>query len=174
MKSKKSILMLFLLMFTVVFVSVSSIAAFLADADATNNAFVVGGSNITIDEDFDPKPIVPGVVINKKVRIKNDGPTSCYIRVRASFSDSDVGKYATIDFDTTDWVYDSSDEYYYYKHAVSKGNFTSYLMTKITISSEIPSNMIKDVDLYVYAESYQSTGYSDYKSAWADYQKNIK
>ena len=54
MKSKKSILMLFLLMFTVVFVSVNSIAAFLADADATNNAFVVGGSNITIDEDFDP------------------------------------------------------------------------------------------------------------------------
>ena len=69
MKSKKSILMLFLLMFTVVFVSVNSIAAVLAEADATNNAFVVGGSNITIDEDFDPKPVVPGVVINKKVRI---------------------------------------------------------------------------------------------------------
>lgn len=174
MKNRKSILMLILLVFTLVNVSVNSVIAYLADGDIAHNKITVGGSNITIDEEFDPEPIIPGAVITKKVRIKNEGPNNCYVRVRALFTDSDVGKYASIDWNLSDWEYDSTDEYYYYKSVVNVGKTTSYLMTEITIENEIPENMIKDVDLIVYAESYQADGYSDYKEAWADYQKNDK
>ena len=154
--------------------SIGTITAYLADADSARNVIRVGGNNITIDEEYDPKPIVPGTVITKKVKIRNDGPNPCYVRLRAVFSDSDIGKYAEVDWNTTDWAYDSSDEYYYYKYNLNKDEETAYLLTTIRINEDLPKEHIKNVDMIIYAESYQSYGFSDYQKAWAEYQKNNK
>ena len=174
MKRHRITLTIGLAIITCSFLSFSAISAYLADGDSARNAVVVGGNNISIDEEFNPEPIAPGAVILKKVRVCNEGPNSCYVRARVVFSDSQIGDYANVDWNLKDWIYNASDEYYYYPKAIHSGDFTSWLMTTINISDNIPKDKIQDVDVIVYAESYQSFGYLDYKEAWADYKMNLK
>ena len=47
-------------------------------------------------------------------------------------------------------------------------------MTKIVFSDLMPSECVGDVDMLIYAESYQSYGFSNYQEAWSEYQKNMK
>lgn len=41
-----------------------------------------------------------------------------------------------------------------------------------TLNENTPDADIRDFDILVYAESYQAKGFSDYGSAWDNYQKN--
>ena len=171
--SKKPDWVIIVVIMALITLSLNHMLAYLMDGDSKTNAMHIGGTNITINEEFDPEPIIPGGVIHKKVKIHNDGPNTCYIRTRVLFSDSDVGQYAKVDWKLTDWVYDDSDDFYYYKYPVVEGKSTSYLMTKVTLSEDIPQNMIKDVDVLVYAEGYQAEGADDYSDAWNKYQGNM-
>lgn len=159
-------------MIPLVFMSVVCIYGYFSVADAITNTFEIGGNRIRIVEEFQPETLEPGKIIVKKVRIQNDGPNACYVRVRVLFNDSDVGTYAHIDWNLTDWVYDAAEEYYYYTKSIHTDEVTTDLMTKIQIDSDIPEDMIKSVDVIVYAESYQSDGFDDYLSAWKNYKKN--
>ena len=47
-------------------------------------------------------------------------------------------------------------------------------MTAIQFNENMLAEDIEEVDVIVYAESYQSFGFLDYKEAWADYQSNLK
>ena len=47
-------------------------------------------------------------------------------------------------------------------------------MTGIYIRPDTPEDEIKNVDVIVYAESYQADGFQDYEEAWKDYSKNLK
>ena len=174
MKKWSAIVKLLGLIVIVASVSAHSIMAYLSDGDETSNLLTIGGNNISIDEEYEPEPIEPGEKITKKVRIQNDGPNTCYVRVRAVFSDSDVGQYAAIDWNTTDWVYNKQDEFYYYVWPVTEGEKTSYLMTSVMFEENIPEYDVKDVELIVYAESYQADGFSNYTEAWDDYQMNAR
>lgn len=174
MKTRRSMIIILFLACVVVSVSLHTISAYLSDADKADNSIIVGGNNISIDEVYESEPITPGASITKKVHIYNDGPNACYVRVRAVFTDSNVGKYAVIDWNLEDWEYNTKDEYYYYKQPIKEGESTSYLMTSIAISEEIPKESIQDVNLIVYAESYQSEGFLIYQDAWEDFQLNIK
>ena len=107
------------------------------------------------------------------MRIKNEGPNACYVRVRAVFSDSDVGQYVHVDWNTEDWIYNKEDEFYYFTSCVSEGEHSEYLFTTLKVDPMIPEHFKKDVELIVYAESYQADGYNHYQEAWMDYQKNI-
>lgn len=153
--------------------SVNHMLAYLTDGDTNTNTIHIGGANITINEEFDPEPIIPGGIIHKKVKIHNDGPNSCYVRTRVLFSDSDVEQYAEVDWNLEDWVYEPSDGFYYYKYPIDAGQDTSYLMTEIVLDMDIPQNMIKDVDVIVYAEGYQSYEVESYSDAWEKYQENM-
>ena len=174
MKKWRSVLNLLFLIGIVTSVSTGSIMAYLSDADKVSNELSVGGNNISVDEEYDSETIEPGERIPKKVRIQNDGPNDCYVRVRALFTDSDVGQYATIDWNTSDWIYNEEDEFYYYRSAVSAGDKTSYLMTYVQFHEDIPEYSAKEVELIIYAESYQADGFSSYTEAWDDYQINIR
>ena len=174
MMKRRSMLKIWMLCLILTSLSVTTITAYLADGDSARNVTTVGGNNISIIEEFEPKTIEPGVVIHKKVNIKNDGPNTCYVRVRAVFSDSDIGTYAQVDWNEEDWVYDASDEYFYYKYALNKDDLSKPLMQTVQIGLDLPEDTIKNVDLIIYAESYQAYGFSNYKEAWVDYQKNIK
>ena len=152
----------------------AGIAAYFVTGHVRVNPVTVGGSHIRIDEEFIPEPIVPGKRIRKKVSIHNEGPNACYVRARVLFSDSDMGQYSDIDWDLSDWIYDGSEEYYYYQKPIAPGEDTSCLMTGIYIQPDTPEDEIKNVDVIVYAESYQADGFQDYEEAWKDYSKNLK
>ena len=83
-------------------------------------------------------------------------------------------QYSDIDWDLSDWIYDGSEEYYYYQKPIAPGEDTSCLMTGIYIRPDTPEDEIKNVDVIVYAESYQADGFQDYEEAWKDYSKNLK
>lgn len=168
-------------------VCITGVVAYLADADWANNHLMIGGNRITVEEGFIPPPALePGVSFTKNVRVKNTGLSDCYVRVMAVFTTSDMEKYCEVDWNTTDWVYNSEDNYWYYPQSISEGNKTPSLFTKVTIKEFydfdgngtededeiIPESIMQDFDIIVYAESYQSEGFSEYQAAWANYQKN--
>lgn len=150
---------------------IGSITAYLMDADFAENKTTVGGNNITIVERFEPPAAIhPGDVIAKNVKVKNLGPSDCYVRVRAVFTNSDMEKYCTADWNTSDWVYDQG--YYYYKKALTKNELTTSLFTKITVDSDADEQKFGDLDVLVYAESYQRGSFKDYASAWQEFEQN--
>ena len=163
------------------------VAAYMTDADSARNKLVVGGNRIEIEEGFIPPPeLKPGVSFTKNVRVKNVGASDCYVRVMAVFNTSDMEKYCEVDWNTTDWSYNSEDNYWYYPNSISQGEKTPSLFTKVKVkeyydfngngtiedSETIPQSIIEDFDIIVYAESYQSADFSDYREAWAHYQVN--
>lgn len=172
MRKRKAWIVIFLL---ICIFAIGSIVAYLTDADKKINTATIGGSNITVTEDFDPPDkMKPGDVIPKDVKVKNLGPSSCFVRVKAVFTNEDVLSYCTVDWNTKDWVYNSEDGYYYYKTAIKKNQSTSSLLTKVTISSSAKEEDIKPFDILVYAESYQQGDFAagDYAAAWKHYQEN--
>ena len=151
----------------------TGVTAYLTDADIARNKFVIGGNRIEIEEGFIPPPeLKPGISFTKNVRVKNIGTSDCYVRVMAVFSNSDMEKYCEVDWNTENWVYNSEDGYWYYPKAISKGNKTPSLFTKVKIADNTPEASIEDFDIIVYAESYQSGDFKDYQSAWAHYKVN--
>ena len=162
-------------------VSITGVFAYLMDADKANNVTVVGGNRIEIVEEFDPPDkIEPNVEFTKDVSVNNVGLSDCFVRVKAVFTDSDMEKYCTVDFNssedasdnTVDYWYNKEDGYYYLKEILESGERSASLFTKIKISEDIPANEIKDFDVLVYVESYQSEGFTDYKDAWTHYHRN--
>lgn len=147
--------------------------AYLSDGDSAVNEITVGGNRVEIVEEFEPPAeLVPGVSFTKDVKVENVGPSDCYVRIKAVFTDSDMGKYCSVDFNTTDYTYNEADGYYYYKKILKSGDATPSLFTTVTLSNAITTAEIKDFDILVYTESYQSAGFTDYSKAWEHYHKN--
>ena len=72
MRKRKAWIVIFLL---ICIFAIGSIVAYLTDADKKINTATIGGSNITVTEDFDPPDkMKPGDVIPKDVKVKNLGP----------------------------------------------------------------------------------------------------
>lgn len=177
--SKRPWAALYLLLLIFLLVS-GLIYAYLTDADRTDNIAVIGGNRIEIIEEFDPpKELTPGISFKKDVSITNIGLSDCFIRIKAVFTDNQMEDLCTVDYNHTYWVYDSEDGYWYYPLAISQGEKTESLFTTVTINSganedenAIISALIKDFDILIYAESYQSEGFSSYKAAWNHYHRN--
>ena len=146
------------------------VGAYFTDADTKTNRITMGSVETEIEENFEPQKPDAGDIIKKEVAVTNTGESKCYVRVKALFSDSDMAKVCTVDWNTTDWIYDSTDGYYYYKSALSSGTKTKNLCTAITIASTATN--VKAFDFIVYAESYQAEGFSSYTEAWDYYERN--
>lgn len=154
-------------------VATTGIIAFLTDSAGAYNKMVIGENSIDLIEDFTPpKELAPGVSFKKNVKVKNVGSLECFVRIKSVFTDSDMGNYCEVDWNETDWAYDSADGYWYYKYALPSGKATTSLFTTIKLSKDTPEAAIKDFDMIVYAESYQSYGFADYAAAWANYKTN--
>lgn len=167
--------------FVLVCMGVAGIYAYLSDGDKASNTFTIGGNRVGITEEFEPpEKLEPGVEFKKDVSVTNVGPSDCYVRVKAVFTDSDMEKYCTVDFNSSsdandrsaDYWYNSEDGYYYYKEILESGDRSPSLFTKVSISEDIPANEIKEFDILVYVESYQSAGFDNYRDAWAHYHRN--
>jgi len=152
-------------------IGIKAASAYLRDTDSVVNQTVVGGNNIEIVEDFiTPDEIKPGMIIHKEVSIKNTGPGSCYVRVSAQFSNSDMEKYCSVDWNMDDFLYE--DGYFYYYFPLEAGEETSSLMTSISVSGELKEEEIQAFSLIVYAESYQAEGFTNYIEAWEHCERN--
>lgn len=152
---------------------VAGITAYLADSDLSVNEMTIGGSNIQLIEEFvPPAELLPGVSFTKNVQVKNKGPNDCYVRVYAAFSNGDMEKYCTVDWNTDDWAKDAENGYWYYTNALAVNEMTPSLFTTVTLKEDAPEAAIRDFDIIVYAESYQAEGFSSYTAAWNNYKRN--
>lgn len=173
MTKKRKILWIIGFIILILLISFPIVYSYLSDADKTNNQFSVGGNKIELIEEFDPpEELLPGTTFTKDVKVKNIGENDCYIRIKAVFTNSDIGNYCTVDFNTTDYEYNSEDGYYYYKNKLNVGEVSSSLFTTVSISDEIPKFEIQDFNILVYAESIQYDGFTNYNDTWINYQKN--
>ena len=163
---------------------IGGIVASLIDSDRANNTVIVGGNRIEIIEDFSPpERLEPGVEFKKDVSVTNVGLSDCYVRIKAVFTDSDMEKYCIVDWNTDDFEYNADDNFYYYKKELKQNETTESLFTTVSIKTTYDSDgdgtdeaisvdEMKDFDILVYAESYQSRGFSNYKEAWKHYRRN--
>lgn len=161
-----------LLLTTIALLLVAGIAGVLAyytDSEQQNNRFQTATNKVEITEEFPPGDKTPGEPFTKKVAVKNDG-SEAYVRVKVRFSDGDMEKYCTVDYNTTDWKY--ADGYYYYTKVLPESSTTPNLFTQVTIAKDIPDDVLKDFNIYVEAESIQVGYFQDYTEAWTAFDKN--
>lgn len=174
MKTMKKIKwVIFCAMFIFGIVFIGNAVAYMSDGDTAINHITVGGNRVEIVETFNPpSELLPGISFQKDVKVENVGPSDCYVRIKAVYTDSDMGKYCSVDFNTADYEYNATDGFYYYKQILKSGESTPSLFTTVTLSNEISTAEIKDFDILIYTESYQSAGFNEYDKAWAHYHKN--
>jgi hypothetical protein len=172
-------------------IEIQGAQANLSDKDNITNNANVGSVNTEIIEDFaPPEELMPGIDFTKNVSVKNVGPSACFIRIKAVFTDSDMEKLCSVLWNTTDFEYNTQDGFWYYKSVLHNGETTSSLFQKVSILTEmedgtpITKDMMKDFDILVYMESYQAecndnsyeldeNGYfANYQDAWDKYQTN--
>lgn len=155
--------------------------AYLSDTDSAFNTVSVGSVKIELIEEFDPpEKLFPGTSFTKDVKVKNTGSNPCYVRVKAVFSDSDMERYCDVDWNKTDFVYDEVSNYWYLKSPLKAGAVSKSLFTSVTVQSSAPEASMKDFEILVYAEGFQTKGnvngswraFTDYKEAWAYAAKN--
>lgn len=155
-----------------VLISILSIGiwAYFTGRNSMKNTIILGGVTVEVVETFEPPEVLePGTSFTKDVKVQNLGPSDAYIRVFAVFSDSEMEEYCTVDWNTTDFIYNETDGYWYYtKKLMAEGNasITSSLFTTVTLSNEIPEDKIKDFEILIYAEGFQAEGFETYEDAW--------
>ena len=141
--------------------------AYLTDSNGAINKIKIGGIETTTSEHFDPSD--PFNVI-KEVAIRNTGDSKCFVRVRISWSNEQLKKYATEYINTTDWEYVSSENFYYYKGILQPGATTPTLLQRITVGRDIPYDLQEEYSINVYQESISvdETAATDAKNAWKE------
>lgn len=150
-----------------------STSSFFLDGDTKTNEFHPGDNNSTVTETFTPPTdIKPGGTYTKTVQVANGSSVTAYARAFVEFSNSDMGDYATIDFNTTDWTTKQADGYYYYKTPLKNGESTKPLFTKVTLKSWIqdhPEFNVKNFSVIVYEETTQAFKTNDSAHSYALY-----
>lgn len=147
------------------------VAAYLISADTALNSFGTGYAETEIIENFDPPPVlVPGVSFEKNVKVKNTGKCPVYVRVQAVFTDGDMEKLCEVDWNTADYEY--KDGYYFYKKPLDVDDMTEPLFTSVTLSEHATAEQIKNFEILIYTEAYQSAGSDSYAEAWNNFDEN--
>ena len=173
MKKNLSFLCLAIVSLLGISLGIGNLIAYLADGDTAINKLDIGQNEIELVEEFQPpKELTPGVSFTKDVSVINIGPCSCYVRIKSVFTDSDMEKYCTVDYNDEDFVYNDEDGFWYYKEVLNFDSSTPSLFTTVILSDTIPESEIKDFDILIYAESYQSDGFDSYEDAWEYYSRN--
>jgi hypothetical protein len=154
-----------------------STGAFFPDHDDAVNALTPGFVETHITEEFpdpDPVPYHGLTTIPKKVVITNplvsEAACECFVRVRISISDSEIGNSVTLHFpDSASWIR-KSDGFYYYTKRLSPGESTSPLIDSVTIDADtIPAEArqhLDHFDINVYEESVQAADFDQFETAW--------
>ena len=166
-------------------IGIGTTSAYFSAYDNINNQMAVGRNETEIEEYFPgPTPTPAGedleflktVVISNNNSGENMSDVECYVRAMISYSNYDIGKaISLIGLDTSNWIFNSSDGYYYYKKSLEKGESTTPLMKGFKVDqSEVDKQYLEkigDFHINIYEESVQKGEFQDYISAW-DYYLN--
>lgn len=142
-----------------------SLALFNDKTDILKNTFRIGNVETDITED---KPITPESAdsISKKPTIKNTGTTSALVRVRITLSPDDIVNKFNIrtDINTSNWIYNEKDGFYYYKYLLEPNStidvFEHVLGTDIAYKDSDKNwkinKELEGLEIAVYHESVQA------------------
>jgi len=171
-KTKQSTLVLAIVVAMMLIISCTGALAFLTGTDSIENEWKIGYVDVELDENFRaPDELEPGLSFTKDVKAVNNGPNDAYVRIKVIFSDGDMEKASKLDYNTTDFEL-NNDGYWYYKKILQSGEKTESLFTTVTISEDVEKEDLKDFDIQVYLEAYQSEGFDNYKAAWEHFHTN--
>lgn len=176
-------------------VTVGAVAYF-TDIDELHNEFEIGYVETPPQEEYNPPDeLIPGEKFLKKVWIANTGKVDCYSRVLVKFTDHDMERFCIVDYNTTDYVYNEDDGYYYLINKLEVGETSPNLFTTVTLKEKydidgdgveesLTEEDMKEFDIMVYVESFQSMynnaesgesrEFTDYKEAWTYYDRHRK
>lgn len=157
-------------------ITVGSTLAWLSDKDSAKNTFSIGNVDVTlVEENWNPeegKDIYPGKTVTKDPIVKNVGNNPCYVRAKIIFSNESLKNYIQFnDLDTTNWVYNESDGYYYFQTPVSKNSQTTELFKSVTLKDNYKETDIISFDIDVYTEAVQSEGFNNAQAAFSEITK---
>lgn len=142
-----------------------SLALFNDKTDILKNTFRIGNVETDITED---KQITPESAdsISKKPTIKNTGTTSALVRVRITLSPDDIVNKFNIrtDINTSNWIYNEKDGFYYYKYLLEPNStidvFEHVLGTDIAYKDSDENwkinKELEGLEIAVYHESVQA------------------
>ena len=153
--------------------------AYFTSTDSVTNSFETGKTNddyesgVKVDEIFEPgvgetaTNVLPGVAVDKDVRVQNTASYDQFIRVKFTpqFEDTSLdNSKITLQFKTenlstevTEGKWYKQGEYYYYIGKVASEDYTEYLLDSVTLAidaGEAYKNQAYDV--IVDAESVQA------------------
>lgn len=142
-----------------------------ADKDATL------GKNLAVK-------FVPGRVIPKDPQVKNTSEgTTAWVAVTIAYenaanSKAAIEKFATIDWNTTDWAFNEDHTVAYYKTAVASEEKTAPLFTKVTIKEEANTKQgddleMKNFDIVLDGYLVQQEGFENAETAMKAAYENI-
>lgn len=160
-----------------------TLAIFKDSTDVLTNTFTVGSVESEVEE---PNLTVSDGVIHKNPMVKNTGKNDCIVRVRVTFSPSQLktlieNKVVTIKYDN-DWVYNEDDGYWYYKGIVSPNKYTTELFTQIegltyekndnTYIKDEYKELITNFEIGIYEESVQAVVYDQEGNSYSALDAN--
>lgn len=169
--SKKHWIIFLILSLVLTCLFCSGIYAYYTDNESVTNKISIGGSHVSVQEAAYSAP-VPGKVWRSNIAVKNEGPSSCYVRAKFMFTDGSMEQYFTVDKNESDWTYKAEDGYYYCSNVLDNGESTTALVDSITANADTDSIVISSASVIVYAESYQSEPFADYVAAWDYFKRN--
>lgn len=180
LKSKRTIVMLLSLMAVMVCSVGMTMALLSATTGQLTNTFELGNVTTEVKEEFKQ---ASAYVFDKTPRVVNTGENDCYVRVRVTMSPKEQLEISG--WDTTNWVYNETDGYYYYQHVLkadpaggSNGDTTTNLFTTVKVKEEYQAT-IESFEVTVYQEAVQAKlnaadgSYTeDMMTIWAAYDSN--
>lgn len=124
------------------------------------NMVKIGNQQSHIEEIFvSPDTIRPNQKYEKKVTVKNDTETPCYVRIFVEQSNRDI--LADFDFNTKEWTEKQDDGYYYYKTVLGAQKETEPVFTSVHVKDRTDS-----FSVIIYEETVQAAGYETPQKAF--------
>lgn len=150
------------------------------------NTFELGNVTTEIQEDFEKTDV--DTVFKKEPVVTNTGENDCYVRARVTVSPQ--GQLDITGWDTTNWVYNEADGFYYYQKVLKAGadkaapeqdeagDSTTALFTTVSVKEDYVST-IEGFEVTVYQEAVQAkmnaadgSSTTDMMTIWAAYEAN--
>ena len=171
-KNKKPLFVIIILLLVI-----GGTYALFSSSSMFENDFTVGNYDVVTNETISsPSDWMPGDTITKSITATNNGNKKAAFRVKytESWEDSDENDITSsvpndaviINFTNQDeWIYDSTDGYYYYKYVVEPNEVTSSFISGVTLNSNLygNENCSMDGDTYNCTDRLDGVSNANYK-----------
>lgn len=181
LKMKRTkVMLLSVIMILVCSTGLTTLALLKSKTEPLTNEFSIGNVTTEIEEKFEKTS--ESTVFKKEPVVTNTGKNDCYVRVRVSASPQE--QLDITGWDTTNWKYNASDDFYYYQKALKApkgevpGESTTALFTTVSVKADYVDT-IEGFDVFVYQEAVQAkmsakdgSTTTDMSTIWSVYDSN--